>query len=119
MQLPARQHRFEQVACIHRAFRFARADNRMQLVDKQDNPAVALLISCKTALRRSSNSPRNLAPAIRSAHIERKMVRFLRVFRHIAAYNPLCQPFGDGRLADAWFADQNRVVLRLARPESG
>ena len=115
MQLPARQHRFEQVARIHRAFRFARADNRMQLVDKQDNPAVALFNFLQNSLEAFLKLTAELGSCDQSAHIERKNGSVLEVFRHIAAYNPLCQPFGDGRLADAWFADQNRVVLRLAR----
>ncbi len=41
MQLAARQHRLEQVARIHAALGFARAHNGMQLVDEQDDAAVA------------------------------------------------------------------------------
>ena len=67
VQLAAGQHRLEQVAGVHRPFGLAGADDGVQLVDEQDDrrPATSCT-SLSTALRRSSNSPRNLAPAIRA-----------------------------------------------------
>ena len=64
VQLAARQHRLEQVAGIHRAFCRAGADDGVQLVDEQNDLAGRIdCTSLSTAFRRSSNSPRNLAPA--------------------------------------------------------
>ncbi len=37
--------------------------------------------------------------------------RFWRLFGHVARDDPLRQPLGDRRLAHAWLADQDRVVL--------
>ena len=41
MQFTARQRRLEQIGRVHRAFGLAGTDQRMHLVDKQDNAAVA------------------------------------------------------------------------------
>ena len=40
---------------------------------------------------------------------------FASGLRHVAADDPLRQSFDDGRLADAGFADEDRVVLRRDR----
>ena len=63
-QLAAREHRLEQVGGVDRALGGAGADDRVQLVDEQDDlcPA-ASAISLSTAFSRSSNSPRYFAPA--------------------------------------------------------
>ena len=41
VQFAAGQHRLEQVAGVHRAFGLARADDGVQLVDEQDDLALA------------------------------------------------------------------------------
>ena len=56
------------------------------------------------------------APAT-SAHVEREDLLVLQAFRHVAADDPLRQSFDDGRLADAGFADEDRVVLGAARQD--
>lgn len=56
----------EQVARVHGALGLARAHDGVQLVDKEDDAALGLLTSLRTAFSRSSNSPRYLAPAIRN-----------------------------------------------------
>ena len=65
-------------------------------------------------MSRSSNSPRNLAPAMSAPYRERRLL-VLEPFRHVAADDALGQPFDDGRLADARLADQHRVVLGAPR----
>jgi hypothetical protein len=62
-QLAAGEHGLEHVAGVHRALGGAGADDGVQLVDEQDDLALGALISLSTALSRSSNSPRYLAPA--------------------------------------------------------
>ncbi len=41
VQLAAREHRLEHVAGVHRALGRARADDRVQLVDEEQDPALA------------------------------------------------------------------------------
>ena len=71
--------------------------------------------SLRTAFSRSSNSPRNFAPGDQRAHVERDDPLVLQPLGHVAAHDPLGQPFGDRGLADARLADQHRVVLGPAR----
>jgi hypothetical protein len=67
--------------------------------------------SLSTAFRRSSNSPRNLAPAI-SAPMSSDSTRLpLHAFGHFAIDDALRQAFDDRGLADARLADQHRIVL--------
>ena len=77
----------------------------------------ASLISLRTALRRSSNSPRNLAPAISAPRSSDDDALVLEALGHVAADDPLGEPLDDGRLADARLADEDRVVLRPARQD--
>ena len=42
VQLPARQHGLEQVAGVHAALGLARADDGVQLIDEEDDAALAL-----------------------------------------------------------------------------
>ncbi len=69
------------------------------------------LISLRTALRRSSNSPRNLAPAMSAPRSSDDDALVLERLGHVAAHDALGEALGDGRLADAGLADQDRVVL--------
>ena len=54
-QLAAREHRLEQVGGVDRALGGARADDRVQLVDEQDDPALGLL---RPPSARPSGGPR-------------------------------------------------------------
>ena len=73
-----------------------------------------LTTSLMTALSRSSNSPRNLVPAI-NAPMSRAMI-FL--FCKTAGTSPLSiadrQALDDGGFADARLADEHRIILGAA-----
>ena len=71
----------------------------------------ASAISFSTAFRRSSNSPRYFAPATSAPMSSATMRLLAKPFRHVAADDALRQPFDDGGLADAGFADEHRIVL--------
>ncbi len=75
------------------------------------------LISLSTAFRRSSNSPRYLAPASSEPMSSEKTVAVLQPLGHVAAHDALREALDDRRLADAGLADQHRVVLGLARQD--
>ena len=49
------------------------------------------------------------------AHVEGDDPLVLQPFGHVAADDAAGEPFDDGGLADAGFADEHRVVLRAAR----
>ena len=66
-QLAAREHRLEHVAGVHRALGRARADERVQLVDEQDD--------ARPPLRRSPSAPPSAAPRTRRGTSRRPAAR--------------------------------------------
>ena len=73
------------------------------------------LISARTVLSRSSNSPRYFAPATIAPRSSATSRLFLQGLGHVALDDPLGEPLDDGGLADAGLADEHGVVLRTAR----
>ena len=71
--------------------------------------------SLSTALRRSSNSPRNFAPATSAPMSSAISRRFLSPSGTSPRNDALRQALDDRGLADARLADQHRVVLGAAR----
>ena len=71
--------------------------------------------SCSTALSRSSNSPRYLAPAISAPRSSASSFLSCQAFRHVAVDDAQRETLDDRGLADAGLADQHRIVLGAAR----
>ena len=114
VQLAARQHRLEEVARVHAALGLARADYRVQLIDEKDNTALALAYLFEHGLEPLLKLAAVLCARDKRAHVEGEDSLVFQPLGHVAADYTLCQPFGDGRLADARLANQDGVVLRLA-----
>ena len=72
------------------------------------------VISLSTAFRRSSNSPRYLAPAISAPMSSDISDLFLSDSGTSPLTMRMARPFGDGGLADAGLADQHGIVLGAA-----
>ncbi len=115
VQLAAREHRLEQVARVHRTFGLARADDRVQLVDEEDD----LPLGGGDVFEHGFEALFEFAAVLRAgderAHVERNDALVLQAFRDVAAHDALCQAFDDRRLAHAGIADEHRIVLRAAR----
>ena len=115
-QLAAREHRLEQVRGVDRALRRAGADDRVQLVDEEDDLALGVLdllehrlqplLELAAVLRRRRAARRCRAPTTRLP---------FRPFGHVAGDDALREPLDDRGLADAGLADQHGIVLRAAR----
>jgi hypothetical protein len=114
VQLAPGQHRLEQVAGVHRAVGLAGADDQVELVDEEDDPAVALLDLLQDGLEALLEFAAVLGAGHEGAHVEGEDGPVLQALRHVAAQDPLGQALDDRRLADAGLADQDRVVLGLA-----
>src|SRR5690349_22558891 len=56
-------------------------------------------------------------PGDQRADIERQQALAHQRLRHLARDNALGQPLDDGRLANAWLANQRRIVLLAARKD--
>ena len=114
-QLAARQHRLEQVSGRDGALGGTGADDRVELVDEEDDLALR-----RGDLRKHGLEPLlELAPVLGAGDqrpdVERPDALSLQSLRHVARDNALGQALGDRRLADPWLADQHRIVLRAAR----
>ena len=114
VQFAARQGGLQQVAGVHGAFGRSRADDRVQFVDEQDHIAVR----AGDFLQDGLQALLEFAPVLRAgdqrAHVERDQAFVSQGFGHVALHDADRQPLDDGRLADAGFADQDRVVLGAA-----
>ena len=114
VEFAARQHRLQHVAGVHRAFRRARADHRVQFVDEHHH-----VFGVGDFLEHGLQALFKLAAIFRARHqraeIERNQPLVLQPFRHVAAHDALRQSFDDGRLAHTRFADEHRIVLGAAR----
>ena len=73
--------------------------------------------SLRTAFRRSSNSPRYLAPAMSAPEVEGDHALVLERLGDVALDDALGEALDDRGLADARLADEDGVVLRAARED--
>ena len=114
LQLAAREHRLEDAGGVDCALCGSCADQRVNLVDEQDDVAARtdLLQHLLEAFLEVAAVPR---ACDKCAEVERVEVLVGQRVWHIAADDALRQAFDDGRLADTRLTDQNGVVLRAAR----
>src|SRR5207248_10106481 len=117
MQLAAGEHRLEHVRRVDRSFGGAGADDGMELVDEEDDLALRI----RDLLEYGLQAFFELAPVLRAgdqrAHVEGDDALVSETFGHVAAIDAAGETFDDRRLADAGFADEDRVVLRPARED--
>ncbi len=114
-QLAAREHRLEQVRRVDRALGRARADDRVQLVDEEDDLALGVLDLGEHGLDPLLELAAVLRAGEQRADVERPDALALQALGHVAGDDPLREPLDDRRLPHAGVADQHRVVLRAAR----
>ena len=114
VQLSARQHGLEQVACIHRALGLTGADDGMKLVDKKQDLPVAPLDLVQNRLEAFLKLAAEFCTGDQSAHVQGEDGLVLEALGDVLAHDPLGQALDNGRLAHAGLTDQNGVVLRLA-----
>ena len=115
MQLASRQHRLEHVRRVHRAFRRAGANDRVQLVDEQNDLPFRLHDFVEHRLEAIFELAAVLGACDERAHVERDDLLVLQSLGHILIDDAPGQPFDDGCLADTRLADEHRIVLGAAR----
>ncbi|KAF5029070.1 hypothetical protein DSECCO2_652460 [anaerobic digester metagenome] len=87
----------------------------MQLVDKQNDPAVAGLDLVEDRLQPLLKLATVFCTRDQRAHIQRKNCLVAQRFRHVATYDALGKPLRNGGFADARLADEAGVILGFAR----
>ena len=85
----------------------------MQLINEEDDLALALLYLVQNALQALLELAAVLCTGHQSAHVQAEHDAVLQVLGHIAPDDTLGQTLGDGRLADARLTDEAGVVLGL------
>ena len=110
-QLTARQGRFENIGGIHRTRRLAGSDQRMNFVDEEQYLALAGGHLLHDGLQTLLELTLVLGACDQRTHVQRVDDLRFQVLGHVAVDDPPGDAFGDGRLADARLADQNRIVF--------
>ncbi len=106
---------FEQVGRVHRAVALAGADQRMHLVDEQDEIALARGDFLEHGLQPLLELAAVFRTRNQRAEIEREQLLVLEGLGHVAVDDAQREALGDGGLADAGLTDQDGIVLGPAR----
>ncbi len=110
LYLPSGQGGLQNVGGVQRALRAAGADDRVELIDKEENVAVL-----RSLVHDIFDALLKLAPVLgardHAGKIQHKDASSPDIFRDEAHGNTLRQPLHDGGLADARLTDQTGVVL--------
>ena len=84
VQLAARQRRLQQVRGVHRAVRLAGADQRVHLVDEQDDAALGRGDLVEHRLQPLLELAAIFRAGDQRAHVEREQLLVLQALRHVA-----------------------------------
>jgi hypothetical protein len=113
-QLAAGEHGLDQVGRVHRATRCGTGtDDRVDFVDEQDRAGLLLELA-DDGLEALLEVAAVLGAGNERTEVERPDDRVLEHVRHVAFDDALGQTFGERGLADAGFADVERIVLAAA-----
>ena len=116
-QVTAGQHRFQDVAGIHGAFRGAGTDDSVDFIDEEENLAVRFGDFIEDRFESFFKFATVFGTGDEGTHIEGVEGLVLQRFRDVAADDTAGQAFDDSRLADTRFTDEDRVVLTAARED--
>ena len=112
LKLAPRERGLEHVRGVDRALGAAGPDDGVQLVDKQDDVLLLLLELLEHLLHPLLEVPAETGASDESADVEREHALALKRLGDVLGDDPLGEPLGHRRLADARLADESRVVLR-------
>ena len=113
----ARQRRLEQVCRIARAGRPAGTDQRVRLIDEQDDRPGARLHLVDDRAKTLLELALHAGAGLQQAHVQGAQLHLLQARRHVAARDALCEALDDRGLADARLTNQDRVVLAPAHED--
>ena len=114
MKLAAGQHGLEHVGGVHRALGGTGADERVHLVNEEEDLAFGVADFVENGLEPLLELAAVLGPGHQRAQVERDQTLVFQDCGHVAVDDALGQALGDSGLADAGFADEDGVVLGAA-----
>ena len=100
---------------VHGALGGSCADQRVQLVDEEDDLAVRVLDLLEQGLEAVFELAAILGSGEHDGQVEGDDALVLQNLRHVAVHDAAGESFDDGGLADAGLADEHGVVLGAAR----
>ena len=109
LQFAPGQRRFQDVGRVERPLRAAGADDRVDFVDKEDHVAAGEFLQQQVDPFFELSAV--FRPCDQRGDVQREDPFAQQCVRDFLLRDPQRQPFDDGRLPDARFADQHRVVL--------
>ncbi len=110
-QLAACQGRLEQIGRIAAAGLAAGANQRVRLVDEQDDRLRRALHFVDHTLQPAFEFALHTCAGLQQAEVQAEQLDALECRRHFAAGDAQGQAFDDGGLADPGLADHDRIVL--------
>ena len=116
-KLATGQHRLEEICRVDRAFRGPCADDRVQLVDEEDDLTGRVLDLAEDGLEPFLELTSVLRAREQRADVERPDPLALQALGHVAGNDALRESLDDRGLAHAGLPDQHRVVLRPSRED--
>ena len=115
VQFAPRKLRLEQIRRIHRALTRTGSDDRVQLVDKQNDSPFGLGHFLEEGLQAILKLTAVLRPRKHATKVHRNDALVFHRVRHIAGNNPPRETLNNRRLAYARLTNQHRIVLGPAR----
>src|SRR5262249_33432859 len=113
LEFAAAESRLDNIGGIHGAFGGTRADDRVQLVDKEDN-----VLGTANLIHHGFDALLELAAVLRAGHHQREVKSdnslVTKQFRHVPGGDFLRQAFHNRRFPNTSLAEQNRVVFGAA-----
>ncbi|ABA48270.1 63 kDa protein [Burkholderia pseudomallei 1710b] len=116
-QLAARERRLQQVRRIVLARLPARADDRVRLVDEENDRMRALFHLVDHALQAILELALHARARLQEAHVQHVQRDAAKRRRHVVGRDAQREPFDDGRLAHARLARHDRIVLPAAHQD--
>ena len=116
-QFPAGEGRLEHVGSIDRAFGRSRADQRVELVDKENDCSGRLLDFPQNRFQPVFEFAAILGSGQHPAKIQRDHLLLFESLRNVPGDDALRQSFDDGGFAHTRLSDQHGIVLGSARQD--
>ena len=113
-QFATGQSRFQDIGGIHRTFALTGTDQCMNLIDKENNFPIRFSHFVDYGFQTFFKLTFIFGSGNQSAHIQRENLFRFQVLRHIAPHDTMCKTFGNRRLTNPRFANQDRIVFRTA-----
>ena len=118
MELTARQHRLQDVACIERALLVAGTDDGVQLIDEHEDLTLGLPDLIEYRLQSFLELTTVLRTGDEGTHVEGEDLLILQALRYLSIRDTLCETLDDGGLTDTRLTDQHRVVLTFTAEDT-